>query len=119
MRILANENFPGDAVEMLRSRGHDVMWVRTFSPGITDRKVIHLGETEERVIMTFDKDFGKLAFQAKLPVGCGVILFRISGPNPKRMAEKIVTTLESRGNRTGYFSVIDNLRIRMRPLPRR
>jgi len=69
--------------------------------------------------MTFDKDFGKLAFQAKLPVGCGVILFRISGPNPKRMAEKIVTTLESRGDWTGYFSVIDDLRIRMRPLLRR
>jgi hypothetical protein len=26
MRILANENFPREAVEALRTRGHDVLW---------------------------------------------------------------------------------------------
>jgi predicted nuclease of predicted toxin-antitoxin system len=85
MRILANENVPGEAVEALRSRGHDVMWVRTAAPGIEDRRVVHLAETEERVIVTFDKDFGKLAFQAKLPLYCGVILLRISGSDPNHV----------------------------------
>ena len=33
MRVLANENFGGKAVELLRSDGHDVAWVRTDSPG--------------------------------------------------------------------------------------
>ena len=34
MRLLANENFPGDAVETLRARGHDVAWVRSDAPGM-------------------------------------------------------------------------------------
>jgi len=36
MRILANENFPGDAVAALRLHGHDVAWVRTDAPGSSD-----------------------------------------------------------------------------------
>ena len=29
MRLLANENFPYDAVAALRESGHDVLWIRT------------------------------------------------------------------------------------------
>lgn len=36
MRFLANENFPGDAVEALRHQGHDVTWIRTDAPGIAE-----------------------------------------------------------------------------------
>ena len=36
MRFLANENFPFDAVQLLRQYGHDVVWIRTESPGISD-----------------------------------------------------------------------------------
>ena len=37
MRLLANENFPAEAVDALRSAGHDVAWVRTDAPG-SDRE---------------------------------------------------------------------------------
>jgi Domain of unknown function (DUF5615) len=33
MRFLADENFPLDAVEVLRQNGHDVAWIRSDSPG--------------------------------------------------------------------------------------
>jgi hypothetical protein len=33
MRFLANENFPGRAVKALEAGGHDVVWVRTATPG--------------------------------------------------------------------------------------
>ena len=36
LRILADENFPGQAVQALRDRGFDVVWVRTVAPGISD-----------------------------------------------------------------------------------
>ncbi len=29
MRILANENIPREAVDVLRAGGHDVVWIRT------------------------------------------------------------------------------------------
>jgi hypothetical protein len=40
MRVLANENFPAVAVDALRLAGHDVIWIRTVSPGISDREVL-------------------------------------------------------------------------------
>ena len=67
MRILANENFPADAVSALRDRGHDVAWIRTDSPGITDKDVLDRAQREDRILITFDKDFGELAFRLKLP----------------------------------------------------
>ena len=119
MRILANENFPGLAITALRSRGHDVVWVRTDSPGSKDRVILERAQTENRVLVTFDKDFGELAFRLKLPISSGVILFRITTPSPMSAAEKVVATLESRTDWLGHFSIIEDSRIRMRKLPRR
>jgi predicted nuclease of predicted toxin-antitoxin system len=75
MRILANENLPEVVVEALRHDGHDVPWVRTESPGISDRDVLSRARLDERVVVTFDKDFGELAFRYGLPAECGIILF--------------------------------------------
>jgi hypothetical protein len=40
MRFLANENVPLDAVSALRETGHDVLWVRTDSPGSCDEDIL-------------------------------------------------------------------------------
>jgi predicted nuclease of predicted toxin-antitoxin system len=61
MRFLANENFPGAAVIALESAGHDVVWVRVAAPGATDPDVLAWAAHEERILLTFDKDFGELA----------------------------------------------------------
>jgi predicted nuclease of predicted toxin-antitoxin system len=63
MRILADENFPGDAVTALREQGHDVLWIRTDAPGISDHEVLTHAQAEARILITFDKDFGELAFR--------------------------------------------------------
>ena len=78
MRFLANENFPLDAVETLRQNGHDVVWIRVESPGISDPEVLSRAQAENRILLTFDKDFGELAFRSKLPASVGIILFRIN-----------------------------------------
>ena len=61
MRFLANENFPGAAVTALEAAGHDVVWVRTATPGAADPDVPAWATREERILLTFDKDFGELA----------------------------------------------------------
>ena len=48
MRLLADENVPGAAVEALRHGGHDVKWVRTDSPGISDTQVLSQAVEEHR-----------------------------------------------------------------------
>ncbi len=76
MRLLANENFPGPAVHALRAAGHDVLWARTEMAGQDDPAILLRAQQEQRILLTFDKDFGDLAFRSGLPSDCGVILFR-------------------------------------------
>lgn len=116
MRILANENFPRQVIDALQAAGIDVLWVRTACPGITDPEVLTLAVAQERLLVTFDKDFGELAVKAKLPATCGVILFRIPLRDLSAACTLIVATLLSRTDWAGHFSVIDERRIRMRPL---
>jgi len=119
MRILANENFPGDAVMALRERGHNVAWVRYDAPGSSDTQVLARAQAEGRVLLTFDKDFGELAFRSGLPASSGVVLFRISAPSSAHVARVAVAALESRTDWAGHFAVVEDDRIRMTSLPGR
>ena len=117
MRILADENFPGAAVKTLRSRGHDVAYVRTDAPGSPDPDVIARAEAEGRLLITFDKDFGELAYKSGLPARSGIVLFRFRPVSPAFAVARIVTVLESRTDWAGSFSVVEEARVRMAPLP--
>ena len=116
MRLLANENFPGLAITSLRLRGHDVLWIREDSPGISDRAVLSRATAEGRILITFDKDFGELVFRLGLNAPSGIILFRIPPNSPSSVAQTAVTVLESRTDWAGHFSVVDENRVRMKRL---
>lgn len=117
MRFLANENFPGDAVAALSTLGHDVAWVLADSPGISDPEVLARAQSDDRVLLTFDKDFGELAFRAGLPASCGVVLFRISSPSPAQMIRVTIAALESRTDWAGHFAVVEDDQIRLTLIP--
>jgi len=117
MRFLANENFPGEAVLGLRQTGHDVAWMCEESPGSSDQLVLSKALQDSRVLLTFDKDFGELAFHARLPSTCGIVLFRISLRPPAVAVRRIVEILQARETWSGTFAVIEEDRIRVRPLP--
>jgi predicted nuclease of predicted toxin-antitoxin system len=108
-----NENFPREAVEALRWRGHDVVWARTDSPGASDEDVLQRATAEERLVVTFDKDFGVLAFRSGLAAPSGVVLFWISPRSPSYVARIAVSLLESRADWAGHFSVVEDNRLRM------
>lgn len=117
MRILANENLPGETIDALRKSGHDVTWMHTFSPGKNDQFVLDLAQREDRILITFDKDFGELAFHSKLPASSGIILCRIPMHSATDMTKLIILAFQSRDNWAGHFSVIEEDRIRMTRLP--
>ena len=117
MRFLANENFPGDAVSALREDGHDLAWVLIDAPGSPDGDVLARTVHENRILLTFDKDFGELAWRAGLPANAGIVLFRIPMPSSVDVGQAISSIIRSREDWAGHFSVVEPGRIRMRPLP--
>jgi predicted nuclease of predicted toxin-antitoxin system len=116
MRFLANENFPGTAVTALIAAGHDVVWVRNAAPGTSDPDVLAWAARDERILLTFDKDFGELARASALPSRCGVVLFRMPMPNPSDIGPRLGNLVTLRDDWAGHFSIIEPGRIRMRPL---
>ena len=116
LRILANENVPGEAVEALRREGHDAAWTRTDAPGSTDEAVLAQAQAESRLLITFDKDFGELAFHRGLPASSGIVLFRLESEGPAQVTNFVLAALRSRSDWPGHFSVVEKDRIRMTPL---
>ena len=116
MLFLADENFPFAAVCALQAAGHDVAWIRTEAPGSSDEAVLARAEAERRVLVTFDKDFGLLAFNRRLPATVGIVLFRIRKCSALELAEAIAAAIAARSDWPGHYSVVELHRIRMRLL---
>jgi predicted nuclease of predicted toxin-antitoxin system len=116
MRLLVNENVTGSVIQELRHRGHDVLSAKESMRSEPDDVILARAQTELRLVVTHDKDFGELAFRCRLPSACGVILFRLSGSDRETDNQRILEALESRTDWAGHFSVVTDDRIRMRPL---
>jgi predicted nuclease of predicted toxin-antitoxin system len=116
MNFLANGNVAYDAVIALRGRGHDVVWIKTDAPGSKDEDVLARAVAESRILITFDKDIGELAFRRGLPAACGIILFRIHMPSSSAVAHAVVAAIDTRTDWAGHFAVVEEQRIRMRSL---
>jgi len=75
MRFPADESCDFAVVRALRTAGHDVIAVSEISRDAEDSAVVDLARTEQRVLLTEDKDFGQLVFAAAHE-SAGVILVR-------------------------------------------
>lgn len=116
MRFLANENFPLVVVEALRRSGHDTAWVLVDAAGSSDEAVLARALREERVLLTFDKDFGALVFQRGATASCGILLFRMQPMAPEDLASWVVSSLAVRTDWRGHFAVVESGRVRLRRL---
>ena len=101
---------------MARSAGYDFAWIRELMPGADDEWVLSTSLSDERVLITFDKDFGDLARTTPLPKGCGIILFRTPMPPLAELGSWMASVLASRSDWAGHLSVVEPSRIRIRPL---
>ncbi|WP_298920922.1 DUF5615 family PIN-like protein [uncultured Nostoc sp.] len=118
MRFLANENFPLPSVRLLRQVGYDVASVTEDSPGIEDTEVLTRAANEQRVILTFDRDYGELIYRLKLPSPTGVIYLRFRPHTPEEPATLLLNLLQIEGLQfEERFTVVERDQIRQRPLP--
>lgn len=113
-RLLADENVPRKTVDALKA-SHDITSVADTSQGLSDRDVINLANRENRVIITFDKDFGELVFRDRLRVK-GLILLRIQPSSPEYIAERIRHTLNQVASVENVVITVREDRIRVTTL---
>jgi len=117
MKFLVDENVGRSVVRYLRSCGYDVVSVQECCPGIQDLEVCAWANKEERIIITNDKDFGKLIFQERLP-NRGVILLRLQDEKVANKIEVISKLLTGYGDKLlDRFVVVFESGVKIRPLP--
>jgi predicted nuclease of predicted toxin-antitoxin system len=117
MRLLADENIPLDTVRALRSAGHDVYSATESGSGAPDLSHAERAIREDRVILTFDRDFGEMAVRGPKKPEAGVLLLRLT-PNSAEQVTQLLVDLLARTDVTwrGFLSVVDEAHVRQRPI---
>ncbi|MBI4903602.1 MAG: DUF5615 family PIN-like protein [Acidobacteria bacterium] len=70
---------------------------------------------QNRILFTFDKDFGELIFRIGVPAA-GVVLFRITPESPEDAAAVTLALLTSQPDLHGWFCVVTRDKIRLRAI---
>lgn len=115
MQFLANENFPFPSIKLLRAAGYDIKSIAEDFQGITDPEVIQIALKENRIILTFDKNYGELLFKNTVATPPAVVFFRFKGLEPIYAGTILKSILESQAVKLpNCFTVIEENNIRQR-----
>jgi predicted nuclease of predicted toxin-antitoxin system len=109
---------PRASIRVLRSLGFDVRAIIDERRGSADADVLELAAREQRLLLTFDKDFGELIYRRGAAPPAGVVFMRFAPSDPEEAATVLVGLLEIEGLQLeGSFTVVSRDLIRQRPLP--
>ena len=119
MRFLADMGVSTGVVEWLRNQGHDAKHLRDeglhrMPNGEIFTKAIH----ENRIIITFDLDFGEIVALAK-GKRASIILFRLHNTRTSHLLDRLSAVLKdsAKALEEGAVVVVEESRHRVRYLP--
>lgn len=114
-RILTDENISPRVVIFLREAGFDVSDIKEMHKfGITDKVVLEIAHSENRIVITHDSDFGMLAINQGVPF-IAIIYIRLKIPSAESVINALRKFLETDIKiSNGMLAVIEEDRIRLR-----
>ncbi len=118
-RFLADEQFPGPSIRLLRAVGYDVLSIAELAAGASDRMVLDIARQERRVLLTLDRDHGRLIYRERIAPPPGLLHIRFHTESPELFAAQLITVLQNssvilQGN---YTVIRGDDRVVQRPLP--
>lgn len=116
--ILADENIPRASIRLLRETGLDVRSAAEEMPGAPDTDILDLALSEERFLLTFDRDFGELIYHRRHKAPPGVVYLRLVPATPDEAALIFLNLLQlGEIKLAGRFTIVTRDQVRQRPLP--
>jgi len=109
----------GKSVEdFLIEQGFDTKAIRTINPRMSDQEILKMASSEDRIIITMDKDFGGLVYHSSIGHS-GVILLRLEDATGDEKLEVIkeIISKYSEGIK-GNFCVYQRDKFRTRNIKR-
>jgi predicted nuclease of predicted toxin-antitoxin system len=119
LKFLIDNALSPSMAEGLRKAGHEAIHVCELGMGAaTDREIMNYALAEDLVIVSADTDFGTLLALRDLPKP-SFLLFRRSDKRPIALLMQLLSNLGqfAEALETGAVVVIEDKRIRIRPLP--
>ena len=119
MKFLADMCISSKVVSWLRSVNHDVVHLREQGlQRLADNKVFQKACKEERILLTFDLDFGEIVTGTR-GTRTSVILFRLHNASPEAVVYLLETVIKEASNvlEQGAIVIVEDTRYRVRILP--
>ena len=119
MRFLADMGVSPLTVEALRQNGYEAIHlIEEGLERLPDSAILQKAKQEERIVLTFDLDFGDL-LAASADVLPSVIIFRLKHTNPAFVSARLLEILSECGQdlTTGAILTVQDNRYRLRRLP--
>jgi predicted nuclease of predicted toxin-antitoxin system len=119
MRFLADAGISPKTVAFLLRIGHDAVHVRELGmQRAVDRLLIENAQAEDRILLTFDLDFGEILALGVL-VRPSVVIFRLTDERADAVNRRIEGVLfeQAEALASGALILVEDARYRIRRLP--
>lgn len=113
MKLLLDTCVYGGVQSALVAAGHDVVWIGNWAEDPGDEEILMTAYSEERILITLDKDFGELAIVRGMP-HCGIV--RLVNLGSKEQSAVCLQVLERYGEelKSGAIVTAELTRARIR-----
>jgi predicted nuclease of predicted toxin-antitoxin system len=119
MRFLVDHDVFAATTRFLQSHGHDVVTVGKLGLAQAgDSSLLRLAQSEHRIFVTRDRDFGALVFLNRL--GSGVVYLRLLPSTQSAVHDELLRVLElySEAQLASAFVVVERGKHRFRKIER-
>jgi predicted nuclease of predicted toxin-antitoxin system len=115
-RVLADENIPFSAVELLEQLGHEVKWVVSAGLQGADDETLHdLAVAEKRIIVSFDDYFGQRAYTCpERPPG--IVILKFKPRNASEVRTRLQEAIAEVRDLSGKLVIVQRTIVRVRVL---
>jgi predicted nuclease of predicted toxin-antitoxin system len=113
MRFLIDECMGRKVYDLIKQNNHDVVLIEGNNSGVSDNLILQKAVSENRVIITCDKDFGDMIFRDKKQ-HTGIILLRLQNEKIQNKINVINILLKNYSeNIKNNFIIISEKKIRI------
>ena len=119
MKFLADMGISMTVVQTLRQWGYDAVHLREEGlQRLPDPDILEKARQEDRIVLTFDLDFGDL-LAVSADVAPSVVIFRLKNTVPAFVSARLLSVISECGEElvTGAIVTVENNRYRVRRLP--
>ena len=117
MKFLADESVHAGVTLALRNAEHDVIAIAEQAPQTSDEDVATLAKAEGRILLTEDRDFGRLIY-ALAQEAVGIVYMRYPAGTRKAFARAVTKFVaDHEDDLVGSFVVLQPGRSRISRLP--